>query len=218
MSHKEFFHRSKIAVALGAISTLFAFLAAPLQHSWANAKGEAAPPATIFLQFLVETARDSCYAIGDDPGRLRQFAERQKWSPPTPEMVKKFDSTLYKLLNGWTFEAHGRPFAVLQTESTADHTRSCSIATKLDSEQEYEELKAAWDKIIVAKRHMDSIKPEKLSHLDAMTRDASTELASTISFHLRTMGATLLVTAMPRLNLNRRPGSSFERKSPNSQL
>jgi len=150
-----------------------------------------------FTVFLLETARSSCYALGDDAARLRELAERNNWTAPSVEMLRKFAHPSYTLINGWTFEAHRRAFAVQQTENASDRSRSCSITTKLVSEQEYEEFKAAWDRSFTVDRHDDRTTPARLFHFDALTRPPSASLASTLSFDRKARTFTVLITALP---------------------
>jgi len=157
----------------------------------------AASPPNPFVAYVIKTTTDSCYAIGDDTARLKAFAETEGWAVPSPEMLRKFARPSYKLINGWTFEAHNRAFAVQQTENANDRSRSCSITTKLNSQKEYEEFKSAWDSNFVVKRHEDRSTPTRLFHFDAMTRPPSTSISTTLSLDRNAHIFSILVSALP---------------------
>lgn len=184
--------QASVDLRRGAIIAL-----ALLQAICASRAAWATGHSSSFTLFLLETTRSSCYALGDDAAGLKELAERSNWTAPSVEMLRKFEHPSYKLINGWTFEAHNRAFAVQQTEHATDRSRSCSITTKLVSEKEYEEFKSAWDRSVTVDRHDDRTTPARLFHFDAMTRPPSTSLASTLSFDRNARTFTVLITALP---------------------
>jgi hypothetical protein len=151
-----------------------------------------------FVAFLIKTAHESCFQWAEDAERLRNYAQEQRWTPATPDMAKKFQSTPYQLLNGWTFEFQRRSVAVMHTKNASDSSSTCSITTKGVSAQDYEELTSAWDRTVPVLRHMDKSNPKKLSHLDAIARDSSTDLSSTISYRFESGSLTIAVMVTPK--------------------
>ena len=180
-----------------AAAALAGFGAMQIASVTAEPTNETVLPSNVFAEFLIATTQDSCYAIGDRPDLLREFATKNNWELPSPAMLQRFNHPKYKLINGWTFRAHGRAFAVQQTEDLTDQSRLCSITTKPASERDYDEIKSLWDRTFAIERHADRDTPAAQSHLDAVLRVPSTSLATSIAFHKSTGSVTVLVTAPP---------------------
>jgi hypothetical protein len=165
-----------------------------------------------FTKFVLKTALQSCYALVDDTPRLREHAEYNHWDAASDEMLRKSNHPSYKLINGWTFDAHDRSFAVQQTENAADRSRSCSISTTLKSEAEYNEIRDSWDRSMEIERHEDRITQSRIFHMDAITRPLATKLVTTLSFDRQAGTFNVLVTLPPRNASGKAPSAPNVRR------